>query len=216
MQASVAASRGRRRPKPPKTGRHQPLTQQVGLAVTRGAICKKQMRGRPGGFSKYARKSPDVKLGRRCFLPGQIIALSFKGVIRSFSKRASHVHGIGLFAEEPFKAGEVLGFFTGELLTQREARARSQAGGKSIVTYSMGSEGYIFMDASRGRASPFQWINSVAGSATPPNVQFVVVGERMCVETIVAVGKWDELLADYDFGGAKERSKRLHAYDERA
>ena len=93
------------------------------------------------------------------------------GKVRCFSKRASQVHMLGLFAEENFKAGVLLGFFTGELLTEEKATERRLHAAKSIVEYSMGDEGTVFIDASRGRACPFQWINSVAGSGLAPNVQ---------------------------------------------
>ena len=194
----IALTRGRRRAKPvkPVAPQHRPLTQQMGLAATRSASCKKQMRGRQGGFSKNSRRRTDVKLGSRGFLLGQVIPLRLQGKLRSFSRRESQVHGVGLFAEEPFKAGEMLGFFTGELLVRREALTRRRLGGKSVVEY----EGCMYIDASRGRACPFQWVNSAAGTAAMANVQFVVMDERLCVETLVAVGKGDELLADYACG----------------
>ena len=158
------------------------------------------MRGRQGGFSKNSRRRTDVKLGSRGFLLGQVIPLRFQGKLRSFSRRESQVHGVGLFAEEPFKAGEMLGFFTGELLVRREALTRRRLGGKSVVEYDMGAEGCMYIDASRGKACPFQWVNSAAGTAAMANVQFVVMDERLCVETLVAVDRGDELLADYAYG----------------
>ena len=131
---------------------------------------------------------------------GESICVRFQGKLRRFSRRASQVHGVGLFVEEHLKAGEVLGYFTGELLSRRVGEERRRRGAKSIVEYDMGEEGRVFIDASRGRVSPFQWINSVAGSSAPPNVQFAVVDERLCVETRMAVDKGEELLADYSVG----------------
>ena len=134
---------------------------------------------------------------------GDPFPVEYEGKRCMFSKRSSEVHGVGLFAEEPIRAGQIIGFFTGERLSRKGAARRRLQGGKSLVEFDMGDEGRMYLDASRGKASPFQWINSVAGSATLPNVQFVVVGERLCVETIVAVSAGDELLANYDYGGGK-------------
>ena len=63
--------------------------------------------------------------------------------------------------------------------------------------YSLGAEVTILIDASRGRACPFQRRNSVVGSGRGANVQFVVIGDRLCVEAHVAESNGDELLADY-------------------
>lgn len=198
----IALSRGRRRAKLVKrfASQHEPLVQQVGRAASTSGSRKKQMRGRRGGFGRLSGRFADRKLGRRKFLLGESICVRFQGKLRRFSRRASQVHGVGLFVEEHLKAGEVLGYFTGELLSRRVGEERRRRGAKSIVEYDMGEEGRVFIDASRGRVSPFQWINSVAGSSAPPNVQFAVVDERLCVETRMAVDKGEELLADYSVG----------------
>ena len=59
------------------------------------------------------------------------------------------MHGVGLFAEGDFKKGEVLGYFTGELLRPREGARRRRQGAKSI---SMGAEGTNICIARRADA----------------------------------------------------------------
>ena len=86
--------------------------------------------------------------------------------------------GVGLFAEQSLKAGETLGFFTGELLGRREAAEHRRAAAKCIIEYSMGDEGTVYLDGSRGRSCLFQYINSAAGSEKAANVQLVVIGDR--------------------------------------
>ena len=191
--------RGRRRPRQaePAAFNHEHPTQRVGRAASSNASSKKQMRGRPGGFGRLAGRPSDRKLGQRGSALGQKIAVRFMGKVRFFSKRASLLHGVGLFAEGNFKKGEVFGYFTGELLTPREGARRRRQGAKSIIQYSVGAEGDIFIDASRGLACPFQWINSSVGSEKSATVQFVVIGDRLCVEARVATTTDDELLADY-------------------
>ena len=131
----IALGRGRRRPRQakPTAFQHAPPTQRVGRAASSNASCKKQMRGRPGGFGRLAGRPSDRKMGRRGSALGQKIAVRFMGKVRYFSKRASPLHGVGLFAEGNFKKGEVLGYFTGELLTPREGARRRRQGAKSII-----------------------------------------------------------------------------------
>ena len=155
----------------------------------------KQMRGRRAGYGRHCGRHAGQKLGRRCCLLGKCIPVVFERQRRLFSKRESPIHNVGLFAEQNFKVGEVLGYFTGQQLSRREATERRQVAAKSIVEY-VGLEGRIYLDASRGQA-PFQWINSVAGSGVAPNVRFVVIGDRLCIETCAAVNAGGELLADY-------------------
>lgn len=115
----IALNRGRRRKKPVKQhpAGDEPLTQQVGRAATKSLTLKKQMRGRPGGWGKRCRRYTNKKLPRRGFVLDALIYVRFMGKRRSFSRCLSALHGVGLFSEEDLKAGEVLGYFTGELLS---------------------------------------------------------------------------------------------------
>ena len=196
----IALGRGRRRLRKSTSNaaRHEPLKQTVGRAASTNASRKKQMRARPGGWGRLVGRPADRKLGRRGAVLGRVIPVRFMGKVRHFSKRESDVDGVGLFAEQSLNAGETLGFFTGELLSRRGAAVRRRAGAKCIIEYSMGDEGTVYLDGSCGRSCLFQYINSAAGSGKVANVQFVVIGDRLCVETRAAAGDGDELLADYE------------------
>jgi len=113
------------------------------------------------------------------------------------------VHGRGLFAARNLPARHSLGELVGEKLTAAEFQRRQRAGGICLVRFTALDGEEVFLDGA-GRCTVAH-VNSIQGLEVPASVEFVSVGARVEVVTLVSVPRGTELLADYAVTRAGER-----------
>ena len=201
---SVAAKRSRRQPErladtmgvgaPPP-----PLTQRWGK-LCRATFVRRGSRGKVGfgRTQRFAKKNYGG--GIRDGLPFPLRCSNGSEVSLYFSRQGA-VAGVGLFAAEPIAACQTLGFFTGQKIDAAEARSRRAASAKCILQFVDLNGAPVYLDGSRGCTSPFGRINSSKGSRREANVEFVCVGEQQTVQTLSAIARDEEFLADYCWKG---------------
>ena len=145
-------------------------------------------RVRPRQASPVSQAAPsDRRMGRRGFALGQKIAVRFMGKVRYFSNAW----------RGPLCGGGLQEGGGSWLLHRRAAEATggSAAAAPGRQEHQHGRRGHEHLHrASRGRACPFQWINSVAGSGEAATA---VIGDRLwrralatsCLPTMGCAGR---------------------------
>ncbi|WP_223957574.1 SET domain-containing protein [Paraburkholderia sabiae] len=109
---------------------------------------------------------------------------------RRLSARHSPVHGTGLFALRPLKAGERLLEYKGEVTSWRRAAARQQSDAGHTFVFGL-SDGRV-IDGSRGGNSA-RFLNH----ACEPNCEAIETGDRVFIHALTAINVGDELFIDY-------------------
>ncbi|WP_419539731.1 SET domain-containing protein [Paraburkholderia bengalensis] len=98
---------------------------------------------------------------------------------RRISARHSPVHGTGLFALQPFRSGERLIEYKGEVTGWRRAAARQRSDAGHTFVFGL-SDGRV-IDGSRGGNSA-RFLNH----ACEPNCEAIEVGDRVFIHALFA------------------------------
>ena len=123
---------------------------------------------------------------------------------RRISARQSPVHGTGLFALQPFKSGERLIEYKGEVTGWRRAAARQRSDAGHTFVFGL-SDGRV-IDGSRGGNSA-RFLNH----ACEPNCEAIEVGDRVFIHALCAIDAGNELFIDYGLVVDGEGTEELRA-----
>jgi len=103
--------------------------------------------------------------------------------------------GKGLFAAKPFKKGETISFYDGELLTTDQYNKRYDKEGYG--SYGMTLNRNWVIDARKTTSGVARYICDFTGSGKKPNVEYQEYKKRIEVVTLRKIEEGEELFADY-------------------
>jgi uncharacterized protein len=106
--------------------------------------------------------------------------------------RRSSIHGKGVFAVRPLKAGERVLEYKGEVTSWREAVRRHRREGVEGHTFLFGLSDGRVIDGSRGGNSA-RWLNH----ACAPNCETVEDAGRVFIDTLRPIEAGEELVIEY-------------------
>ncbi|AOJ04858.1 MULTISPECIES: SET domain-containing protein [Burkholderia] len=129
--------------------------------------------------------------------------------MKRFVVRKSSVHGNGVFALRPLKAGELLLEYKGEVIAWRTATQAHRRHGHAGHTFYFGlSNGHV-IDGSIGGNSA-RWLNH----ACAPNCRAVESKNRIFIEAARNIAPGEELFIDYGLevtGSVSEQARQEYA-----
>jgi SET domain-containing protein len=126
------------------------------------------------------------------FLTTIHVHISIKQPMKRFTVRKSPVHGRGVFALRPLRAGEILVEYKGKRIRWRQAVRAHLAEGVSGHTFFFGlSDGKVIDGAQGGNSA--RWLNH----ACDANCEAFEVDGRVYIEVARDVGRGEELFIDY-------------------
>ncbi|SUW58256.1 SET domain [Burkholderia oklahomensis] len=112
--------------------------------------------------------------------------------MKRFTVRRSRIHGRGVFALRPIKAGELLLEYKGQVIAWRTATQAHRCNGQAGHTFYFGLSNGRVIDGSSGGNSA-RWLNH----ACEPNCHAVELNNRIFIESIRSIALGDELFLDY-------------------
>ncbi|WP_080353737.1 SET domain-containing protein [Burkholderia cenocepacia] len=106
--------------------------------------------------------------------------------------RRSRVHGRGVFAIRPLRAGERIFEYKGKVTTWRSAVQRYEHRSDAAHTFLFGLSNGRVIDGGRGGNSA-RWLNH----ACAPNCETIEIDGRVFVDAVRDIRTGEELLIDY-------------------
>lgn len=126
------------------------------------------------------------------FLSAIRVHISTKQAMKRFTVRKSSVHGRGVFALRPLRAGEILVEYKGKRIRWQHAVRAHLAKGINGHTFFFGlSDGNVIDGAQGGNSA--RWLNH----ACEANCQAFEIDGRVYIEIARDVGRGEELFIDY-------------------
>ncbi|AIO67730.1 SET domain-containing protein [Burkholderia oklahomensis] len=129
--------------------------------------------------------------------------------MKRFTVRRSRIHGRGVFALRPIKAGELLLEYKGQVIAWRTATQAHRCNGQAGHTFYFGLSNGRVIDGSSGGNSA-RWLNH----ACEPNCQAIESNNRIFIEVTRDVFPDEELFIDYGLeisGDVTELERRAYA-----
>lgn len=129
--------------------------------------------------------------------------------MRRFTVRKSPVHGKGVFALRPLKAGERLVEYKGAVIPWRKAAQAFRRRGQPGHTFYFGLSNGQVIDGAQGGNSA-RWLNH----ACEANCTSIEMGDRVYIEVVRDIAPGEELFIAYDLeldGLPSDEDRRMYA-----